>query len=128
MYKIDLEEILALNNLPPGAFIFPGDELLIKAPEATPTATEVAELGLNLEAESTVTPTVTRRPKRTLTPAGDETDIAGISTQVTAEVDELAKAPDSSEFTLSGLFLIIAILVLGGTGLIILGNMLNRSG
>ena len=40
-FGIELEELLRINNLPVGAWIFPGDKLLIKAPGSEPVSDSV---------------------------------------------------------------------------------------
>lgn len=128
LYKIDMDELLRLNHLARGAFIYPGDELLIKAAENLPAATELAELATDVEHENTVTPTVTRRPRSTITPAGIETETLVTTLQITPEVDYPQPALSLAAVTKNAPLLIIAILILGGTALFLLGNLLNHSG
>ncbi len=60
-YQVPLEQILALNNLTASSIIYPGEELLIRAPEATSTPT------------ATPWPTATPTRPRALTPTATAT-------------------------------------------------------
>ncbi len=123
-YGIELEEILRINNLPGGAWIFPGDELLIKEAEPTQAGMDITtESTIQSVEEGTATPTATPRPKRTITPTVD------------SPAEEILDAPavkkpglgiDLTRLPATAPLLIIAALILGGLILIVLGNALGR--
>ena len=115
-YGIGLDDLLALNHLPKNAVIFPQQELIIR-PAYTITPT--------VEPSHTATllpPTSTRRPTRTptaiqkatITPTSQPTET---QTKVRAETDILGNV----------LLVAIAVLVIVGTALILVGMVLKRT-
>jgi LysM repeat protein len=120
-YEIELSDLLALNGYTSNTFIFPGDEVLIKSPDVVPSATAH---------QSTVsgTPTVTARPTRTPT-RKTATSLAAMESTPTYPA-MLLSTPVQSSVARSGtdpLLLAIALLVFGGTALIVIGFVLKRS-
>ena len=113
-YKVSLAEIMALNNLTERSVIYPGNKLLIKPPEATPTGTATQT--------SSPTPTVlkpsnTPRPTRTPTPrptATPRTGTQGSTPNQPGQADPL--------------LILIGVLVAVGTGLVLAGNAMKRRG
>ncbi len=70
-YKVSLAEIMALNNLTERSVIYPGNKLLIKPPEATPTSTATqtsSPTATVLKPSNTPRPTRTPTPRPTATP------------------------------------------------------------
>jgi LysM repeat protein len=125
-YKIQLAELLALNGMTDNSYIFPGDQLIIKPPQAG------AEPAVTLTQES-VQPTPTRRPTRTPAPQATEAVALLQATQEAVANAPHDLPPDSLPLLAmpSGkdlLLGIIALLVLGGLGLMVVGNLLNRRG
>ena len=62
VYKVDLGELLALNGLEEGAYIHPGDEIIIRPPDTptpTPTFTPLPPTPTPTPVTPTVTPTAT---------------------------------------------------------------------
>jgi LysM repeat protein len=121
-YKIQLADLLALNGMSDNSYIFPGDQLIIKPPQAhtEPAVTQTRE---------GIQPTPTRSPTRTPVPQATEAVALLQATQ-----PAIANVPPASppHFALpSGkdlLLGIIALLVLGGVGLMVVGNLLDRRG
>ncbi len=132
-YGIELEKLLEINNLTSSAWIFPGDELLIKTPEYTPAITELPtesateSVMILSEEENIAAPTATRRPKLTFTPAAaslaQDNLVSGDAPAMEKPEPgfKLTRLPDTS------VLLIIAVLVLGGSALIVLGSVLKRN-
>lgn len=113
-YKVSLAEIMALNNLTERSVIYPGNKLLIKPPEATPTRTA--------SQTSSPTPTVlkpsnTPRPTRTLTPRPSATLSAGTQ-------GSTPNPPGQAD----PLLILIGVLVAVGMGLVLAGNAMKRRG
>jgi uncharacterized protein YkwD len=118
IYQVTLPEILALNGFTNETLIFPGDEIRIKpasiitTPDFTPTAVS-----------STNTPTP--RPTRTVAPT-HQTQM----TEVAMQPEEVAIQRNSTQKTSSNLedpiLYLISALVLGGSTLLIVGNLLKR--
>ena len=111
--------MLELNNLTSDAWIYPGDELLIRAPVDTPTATMV---------ETQITPmvTLTLRPRRTIT----QQAYALTNNTTPTESVRLTKVPDQAVVRNNKLptylLLIIAAVVIVGIGLVFLGKVFKR--
>ena len=118
IYQISLPEILALNGFTNDTLIFPGDEIQIKSannlvtPEATPTA--VAR-----------TTTATLRPTRTAVPTYQTR-----TTEVAMQPEKVANQRNSNQTASSNLedpaLYLISALVLGGSILLVVGNLLKK--
>jgi LysM repeat protein len=136
-YKIGLQDLYALNGMDENSVIFPGERVLIKAPGKTPvgtllvTETTAAASG-TVSSESTATerstpePSPTRRlPTRTPAPA------TPAATAVTPSLPALASAgilQDNGLTRIDPILVVIAVIALGGIGLILAGSLLKRGG
>ncbi|MFN2159816.1 MAG: CAP domain-containing protein [Anaerolineales bacterium] len=121
IYGITIDELLDMNNLTENTFIFPGDKLVVKLPNDTPTPTK----------EATVTPypaTATNTPSSTPTPLS-ELEISATGTAQAELLASLTPAPSTfSKILLSGrqmLMMLIGLLVIGGLVLVIAGSVMN---
>jgi uncharacterized protein YkwD len=120
MYQIPIEELLENNNLTLDSLIFPGDRLMIRPVQATLTPTPSETIP-----PPTATPTSISSPtsKPTQVPPTNtpETDAINEGSMETPDSPGLNKAPG-----IDPLLLIITILVIVGTGMVILGSLLKR--
>jgi LysM repeat protein len=141
-YKITLPDLLQLNGFTSNTFIYPGNKILIKpaGPSATISAGAVisitATTGTGTPGAPDSTSAATRLPK---TPAGSLPEIR-TPTHASAMVAQgsttprklsTAPAPAPTHPVSDGpdpVLIIVAGLVLGGTGLLVVGNVLRRSG
>jgi LysM repeat protein len=120
-YKIPLADLLALNNLTFNSIIYPGEKILIKLAEPSPTPTE------KIEPTATNAPRPTRMP--TATPA-----VQQAAAQVTSEpatVTAAATAPDDNQglaLPADPVLLAIGGLIVLGTGLLVFSVALRRGG
>jgi LysM repeat protein len=125
-YKIQLADLLALNGMTDNSYIFPGDQLIIQPPQARtgPAATQAQDSGQ---------PTPTRSPTRTSVPQATEAVALLQATQAAVAnappdsppISPALPALPSGKDLLLGL---IVLLVLGGLGLMVVGNLLDRRG
>ncbi|HSQ26372.1 MAG TPA: CAP domain-containing protein [Anaerolineales bacterium] len=118
IYQVSLPEILALNGFNNSTLIFPGDEILIRS--ASVTATSGAT-----QTDQPSTPTPTTRPTRTpvYTPQPQVTEVA-MQLEQGANISSLNQETGAS-LKDPALYL-IAALVLGGSALMVIGNLLKR--
>jgi LysM repeat protein len=119
-YKIPLADLLALNNLTFNSIIYPGQKILIRVAEPSPTPTpqeNAAEL-------RSVTPT----PRRVLTATQAATKVA--TPVATATVKATPAADDKNATTLPAdpVLLIIGGLIVTGTALLVASVFLRRGG
>lgn len=154
LYKVPIEELLKLNELPPYAFIHPGDKLIIRPPDAEPavqpteagqpvrpveTAAVIAAAVAPATAEPSATPA--RQASIAEEQAGALTqDMAAREPQAEPNRPEPNRPEPNRPETGSGLnptqdsafglgdplVIVILILVVSGSGLIVTGVMLNR--
>jgi uncharacterized protein YkwD len=127
-YKIALSDLLQLNGFTNNTFIYPGNKILIKPAGA------VAAIGTGTPGIPDSTGAATRLPK---TPAGSLPEIK-TSTQIASNVPAGSTTPAGLTATPplpqprpasnspDPLLLVVAGLVLGGTGLLVAGNILKR--
>ena len=129
-YVVDLSELLTLNGLTLEAVIFPGDELLIKLADSTPTPTEG-----KLESSATATGKPSATPRASQTPAVDtptplaEALAAAGGPQTEVQAEGSPQEPSALAEFLAGvdpILLIIVVLVLAGTGLVLFGTLAKR--
>lgn len=118
IYQVSLEEILALNGFTNNTLIFPGEEIRIKAASLTATP----------EATSTPEPkTSTPSPRPTNTPA-PTIHIQG--TELAMQPQQVSGSSSANQNTGSSLrdpaLYLIAALVLGGSVLLVVGNLLKK--
>ena len=121
-YGIALPDLLALNGFTNNTFIFPGDKILIKPPSEIAPSPAVSET-LGLETQ----PVVPAIDPMTRTPS----PIARDPVEIVDRIDVEAPTPTPVQTSASSsdpLLWIIGALVFGGTALIIVGNVLRRSG
>ena len=119
-YKVEISDLLALNGFTRDTFIFPGDKILIKAADITPSAT--TQTAPDLE-----TAQATRKPTRA--PAlMTEAAVQGSDSAATPTATLEAKRTSAVSPGKDPLIWAIAVLVVGGTVLIVLGNLLKRGG
>ena len=132
-YKIALADLLQLNGFTSNTFIYPGNKILIK-PAGAESVTTAPETGTPGAPDPTSA--ATRLPKTTAgslpeirTPTYASAMVAQGST--TPEGLSTTSPPAPTRPTSNGpdpLLIIVAGLVLGGTGLLVGGNVLKRSG
>ena len=147
-YKIALPDLLQLNGFTSSTFIYPGNKILIKpagadvaisaatAITATVAVTETITAGTGTPGAPDSTGAATRLPR---TPARSLPEIR-TSTRAVAAVPpllitttSLAIAPPASQSHPASrgpdpLLFVVAGLVLGGTGLLVVGNVMKRGG
>ena len=139
-YKIALPDLLQLNGFTNNTFIYPGNKILIK-PAGAASAAGVASAASAVVATGTGTPgapdstsAATRLPK---TPAGSlpemrtPVQVAETIPPVSTTPAGLAASPPVAQKRPASnapdpLLLVVAGLVLGGTGLLVVGNILKR--
>lgn len=144
-YEIDLPYLLTLNNLRADTVIYPGDKLWIRLPKAT----AMPEISPTLEPGATRTPASSRlslqgkqtAPDTALTQAGTPTCKAPASTATPAALAEAApqqaavEQPSSAvemvieRSTQNGLdpvLVFIGVLIVMGTGLLLVGSMIGH--
>lgn len=116
VYEVPLADILALNNLPENAVIFPGDEILLKAADPpTPTSSPT---------QPPPTPTATRTATATPPSASAETGGQLAQNQGEAALAGSAKRDPAAENATTRL---IVILALGGILTVLLASFLIQS-
>jgi LysM repeat protein len=141
-YKIALSDLLQLNGFTENTYIFPGNKILIQPAgagadsQARAVSAGAAISGtLTTESGTPIAPDKKKaRPTRTAgsapqiqTPAGSAPTLAPLSTSpsqlsptpAAAQKRPASRGPDPLLFLVAGL-------VLGGTGLLVAGNILNR--
>jgi LysM repeat protein len=140
-YKVDLSVILALNGLTQDSVIFPGEKLLLKAAHITPTiepsvttsATKnppSATVTLSATVPSSRTPTTTESviglgeaTPVALALLGEESLTAGDSSRTQNESLPLVAEPQGD---MHPILVVIAVLVVMGTALLLVGSLLRR--
>lgn len=119
-YAMNLADLLALNGLDQNAVIYPGEKLIIKkadrtaTPVLTPTVTSTPP-----------PPTRTRRPTRTPT-IESPTGPAAAQATMLAPSEQAMELANTSSSKLDPLLVVIAFLVVVGTGLVVVGSLLKR--
>ncbi len=140
-YKVDLSVILALNGLTQDSVIFPGEKLLIKVAHITPTIEpSVTTSATKNPPSATVTPTATVLSSRTPTATesvvglgeatpvalallGEENLTGGDSSRTQNESLSLVAEPQGD---MHPILVVIAVLVVMGTALLLVGSLLRR--
>ena len=113
-YKVNLQDVLNLNGLGANPIIYPGDKILIQPPNLASTT------------EATKPASATPKPTEFPTPTHQPTDSP---TPPAETVDKPASHPDTLPSAKADPIMIgIAILVSGGTLLIVIGNLIKRAG
>ena len=133
-YKIALPDLLQLNGFTNNTYIYPGNKILIQPAGAASAASAVVATGTGTPGAPDSTRAAARLPQ---TPAGSLPEIktpvqvaetippisttpAGLAAaSPVAQKHPASSAPDP-------LLLVVAGLVLGGTGLLVVGNILKR--
>jgi uncharacterized protein YkwD len=122
VYEIDLQVLLSQNGFTGNAFIHPGDKILIKPADDLPETREE-------ETNQAGLPTVTILPTRTPTvQAVTAVAIKDVDSAETEDTKTQSTTPRDS-FLPAGIdpvVVLIVLLVLGGTGLVVLGGVLRR--
>ncbi len=110
-YKVPLTDLLALNGLTDTSFIYPGDKILVRPPQATATPSPTPT--------PTPAPTSTPRPSRTPTsaPVATQTLTPGLTSPSASTSPPAATDP---------LLVGIGVLATLGTALVLLGTLLKR--
>lgn len=116
IYNIDLQELMALNNFTNSTLIYPGDKILIKAADDTPTPTEILPT-------DTLTPT--QVPTRTATSDISPTGTSETPPPATSTAAVAGKISTTSR--IDPLLIIISILILIGIGMVFVGAFLSRN-
>jgi LysM repeat protein len=111
-YKINLADLLTLNGFSSNPIIHPGDKILIKTADANATV------------EATTTSTATSETPKSSTPTIAATK-RSMATAVQGDAPGRANAPAAPAKT-DPILIAIAVLVSGGTLLVIVGNLLKR--
>lgn len=121
-YQVSLQDILALNNLAEDAIIIPGQQLLIRRIENTPSPVQASAFTVEPTRPGTRKPTPTPAFRETSLPDRDSTQLAEIDLENGTPV-EGAPSPSNSRNQI--IWLIVALLV-GGFGLLLIGGFLQR--
>ena len=121
-YHIDLADLLKLNNLTIKSIIFPGDRLLIRPVQATPTIMPT-HTPPPPSPERLLSPTASiPRPTRSPTVVLEQVETASLlGDDINPDLGEL---PDRQGVDL--LLIVIMGLVIGGIFLVVLGSLLKR--
>ena len=116
IYKVDLQKLMKLNGFTNSTLIFPGDKILIKPPDKSPTPS-------NASVTDTPEP-ITETPTRTATKTASTTPTPPDSTSaVTATPSIVDPEPVQG---VDPLLIVISILILIGVGMIFVGAYLSR--
>jgi len=120
IYKMDINELLTINNMYPTSLIRPGQKITIRPPGEVPSPTP----------EGTPTPEPTRTPRPTATSIPRSTSAAVlVATQGMSPVDLSAGAvTPGKQGGIDPLLIGIGLLVLGGGLLLAVGSLLKRVG
>lgn len=127
-YEVELSELLTLNGLTSASVIYPGDELIIKPADSTPTPPATRRAST---ATATRKPSATARPTKTTvasSPTPDAQTLAAAQTGTQAEGG--SQSPSSLVAFQSGVdpvLVIIIVLVLSGGGLVLFGTLAKRN-
>ena len=127
-YGVELSELLSLNGLTPTSVIFPGDELIIKLAEATPTPTLT-----RLLTTATATPKASATVRPTRTPSVDTAtpEVEAVALAGATQNDPGDGRESSTFFELpSGIdpvLVIIGVLLVVGSGLVFFGALAKRN-
>lgn len=125
-YKIAIADLLRVNGLNDRSFIQPGQKIIIQPPGSLPTATFGMQDAGVMETESAATPT--SRPTRTARQSPTAIAQAGGAPPAPAAAAPLQQQPMAQRSSrIDPLLAIIAGLVLGGAGLLILGSVLKKA-
>jgi LysM repeat protein len=121
-YKVSLVDLYAMNGMTEDTVIYPGDKLLVKAAQTTPTVQISATLTATLVVD---TPPPTRRPTRTLAAA---TGIPQLQKSTGTVVAPLTRAapPERPQGRIDPLLAVIAALVLLGCAFLLFGTVLKK--
>lgn len=129
-YGVDLSELLRLNDLGVSAIIYPGNELIIKPVEATPTPT-VMDVITN--AATAIKPSATPRLYRTPVVKTPTTEAEALSMveepQLAIKEEQSSQRPSALAVSQAGIdpiLLIIAVLIVVGTALVLYGSLIRR--
>ncbi|HEX7975497.1 MAG TPA: CAP domain-containing protein [Anaerolineales bacterium] len=127
-YNIKLADLLALNRLTSQSVIYPGQKLIIKPPDDTPTPTST---GTPMPPTATATRPPTQTPVPTWTPdsavlPAGSTPIPAAAVNARSTADSNGLASDSEASAPDPILLVIGVLVFLGIGLIALGSLLKR--
>ncbi len=130
IYKVSLADIYAFNGMTDKTVIFPGDKLMVKAAQTTPTleasAAVSATLFATLQATPVLeTPTPTRRPTRTLSSASS-TQPVQTSTPAAPIADNQPEDPEKPQGRIDPLLAVIGGLVVLGSAFVLLGTVLKK--
>jgi uncharacterized protein YkwD/LysM repeat protein len=124
-YKVALADLLAWNGLTERSVIHPGDKLLVRPAQASPTA----EITPTLAATAPLTPTITPSPSATLAPP-TATLTPPPAVEAAAEPAATPPVEGGQPAELAGLLqdpflLVVGILVVAGSLLVVLGGGLR---
>jgi len=118
VYRISLEELLKLNELPQDPVLRPGDEILIQ-PSYTPTATPIGQPSPTLPARFTHTPS----------PVGQKENIPLVPAAASEEpTGQVPNTPSFQTTQKQPAVIIFSVAIAGGTLLLILIFSLRKGG
>jgi hypothetical protein len=134
IYQVELSDLLALNGLTMESVIYPGENLLIKPAQATPTTTILSRTEMPTLTKEALLPTL--RPSRTVEVVSsghilDATPVSMVSSEgEVALLEDGLGSPSASADPQGGidiLLIVIVVLVVLGTGLLLAGSLLKRN-
>lgn len=132
-YQVPLPDLLQLNGFTESSTIFPGDQVVVKPadPQVEPTDPDPPEDPSQPDREPVIDPALTRQP--TVQKPASQIPVTTADPAVhplTAQPTGTPAAPISSrpESSMDPMLLIVAALVVSGTFLLIIGNLLRRGG
>jgi LysM repeat protein len=115
-YQITLQELLTLNHMTMKSVIYPGERLIIRLAQVTPTQTPGTPT-------ATLFPTPTSAPTRTPTPESLQPSATASPENAPADkTGSMAKGEVASD----PLLILIMVLIILGIGLVIAGSILRR--
>lgn len=113
VYDVPIQELLALNNLTMDSIILPGDKILVKPADPTPTLTPIQ-----------IPPTATEPPTASPTATASLHETPSIDVQEPASTGEPGN--DTTGVDTNTLLMIMAAVGLTGLALVVLGRLINR--
>ncbi len=117
-YQVSLQDLLTLNNMTTKTVIYPGERLIIRLAQVTPTQTQEPPT-------ATLFPTPTSAPTRTPTPTALPPPESPQPPE-TSQQGEVEAMPFQTAIASDPLLVIIVVLLIVGIGLVVAGSILRR--
>jgi LysM repeat protein len=118
-YQVSLKDLLTLNNMTSKTIIYPGERLIIRLAQVTPTQTPKLPT-------ATLFPTPTSAPTRTLTNPPTMTQPSESALTDETSGGNVGSPDARADITSDPLLVIIMVLIAIGIGLVVTGSILRR--